>query len=174
MEPQIATTAFLSAFADDVQHQRDAINRQWMLLVRESPAGPDAMHISQEALQDHVPELIDDLVARLRSEKLEARGVVADHSRSHGREQWKAGYNISELIWEIDIIKGLLADARRYEHDLEGQDGFDKRHLPTKLGENPEHSDAGLTHGGGAYVLLSKRCSVARSAYDQISYPCRR
>jgi signal transduction histidine kinase len=111
MQHQIATAAFLSAFADYVHHQRDAINRQWMLLVRESPDVPDAMHISQEALQDHVPQLIDDLVARLRAEKVEARGAAADHSRSHGREQWKAGYNISELIWEIYIIKRVLKQS---------------------------------------------------------------
>ena len=82
-----------------------------MQLVRNSPDIPDALHISQEALQDHVPELLDDLVDRLRLEKEGPQETVADHSRSHGRAQWKAGYNLSELIWEIYIIKRVLKQS---------------------------------------------------------------
>ncbi len=108
MHSQISQASFLSAFADYVHQQRRAIDSQWMQLVRESPDVPDALHISHEALQDHVPELIDDLVARLRLEKEGPMEAVSDHSRSHGRAQWKAGYNLSELIWEIYIIKRVL------------------------------------------------------------------
>lgn len=82
------------------------------MLVRESPDVPDALHISEKALQDHVPELLGDLVGRLREEKKDgAQAVTSDHSRSHGREQWKAGYNISELIWEIYIIQRVLKES---------------------------------------------------------------
>jgi signal transduction histidine kinase len=108
MERQISQTSFLAAFADYIHQQRYIINRQWMLLVRESPDVPDALHISEAALQDHVPELLGDLVERLSEEKAGSQEVTSDHSRSHGREQWKAGYNISELIWEIYIIKRVL------------------------------------------------------------------
>ena len=108
MQHQTSQTSFLSAFADYVHQQRGVIDHQWMLLVRESPDVPDAMHISHEALQDHVPELIDDLVGRLRLEREGAEEAMSDHSRSHGRAQWKAGYNLSELIWEIYIIKRVL------------------------------------------------------------------
>ncbi len=98
MERQLFRVSFLSAFADYVHQQRPVIDRQWMHLVRESPDVPDAMHISHEALQDHVPELIDDLVDRLRLEKEGPMEAVSAHSRSHGRAQWKAGYNLSELL----------------------------------------------------------------------------
>ena len=108
MPPQSSQCSFLSAFAGYVHQQRRAIDSQWMQLVRESPDVPDAMHISHEALQDHVPELIDDLVDRLRLEKEGPMEAVSDHSRSHGRAQWKAGYNLSELIREIYIIKRVL------------------------------------------------------------------
>lgn len=56
---------FLSTFADYVHYQRDVINHEWMQMVRESPEMPGALHISHEALQDHVPRLIDDLVLQL-------------------------------------------------------------------------------------------------------------
>ncbi len=108
MERPLSHVSFFPAFADYVHQQRDAINGEWMPLVRESPEMPDALHISHEALQDHVPELIDDLVDRLRLEKEGPEEAVSDHSRSHGRAQWKAGYNLSELIWEIYIIKRVL------------------------------------------------------------------
>ena len=111
MERQISPISFLSAFADYVHQQRASIGHEWMQLVRNSPDIPDALHISQEALQDHVPELLDDLVDRLRLEKEGPQETVADHSRSHGRAQWKAGYNLSELIWEIYIIKRVLKQS---------------------------------------------------------------
>jgi signal transduction histidine kinase len=111
MERQISHSPFLAAFADYIHQQRFVINRQWMLLVRESPDVPDALHISEAALQDHVPELLGDLVERLREEKKGSQETTSDHSRSHGREQWKAGYNISELIWEIYIIKRVLRQS---------------------------------------------------------------
>ena len=111
MERQISQVSFLSAFADHVHRERHAINQQWMQIVRDSPDVPDAMHISHEALQDHVPELLDDLVDRLRLEKEESREAVADHSRRHGRAQWKAGYNLSELLWQIYIIKRVLRES---------------------------------------------------------------
>jgi signal transduction histidine kinase len=111
MEHPVSPASFLSAFADYVHDQRDEIGRRWMQLVRESPDVPGAMHISQEALQDHVPELLDDLVERMRTENEETTEEVADHSRSHGREQWKAGYNISDLIWEIYIIRRVLTQS---------------------------------------------------------------
>jgi signal transduction histidine kinase len=106
-----SSVSFFYAFADYVHDQRHEIGRTWMKLVRESPDVPGAMNISQEALQDHVPELLDDLARQMRNENGETTKEVVDHSRSHGREQWKAGYNISDLIWEIYIIRRVLTQS---------------------------------------------------------------
>ena len=111
MEHSASQVSFLAAFADYVHAQRDAIGREWMPLVRASPDVPKAMHISHAALEDHVPALLDDLVERLRLEKEGPKPVTAEHSRIHGHDQWKAGYNISELIWEIYIIRRVLTQS---------------------------------------------------------------
>ena len=111
MENPVSQVSFLAAFAGYVHQQRAAIGRKWMPLVRQSPDVPDALHIPHEALEDHVPALMDDLVERLRLEKEGPRQAAADHSRTHGHEQWKAGYNISELIWEIYIIRRVLTQS---------------------------------------------------------------
>jgi signal transduction histidine kinase len=118
--------SFLSSFADYMRHQRDAIARRWMQLVRDSPEVPRAAHISPDALQDHVPELMDDFVEYLRVGKEGVMEQAVEHSRMHGREQWKAGYNISGLIWEIYIIRRILTEtvlaefAREHpEHSVE-------------------------------------------------------
>ena len=103
-----------------------------MQLVRNSPDVPDAMHISHEALQDHVPELLDDLVDRLRLEKEGPKETVADHSRSHGRAQWKAGYNLSELIWEIYIIKRVLKQSVLVEFRAGASRIFQGRNAPRR------------------------------------------
>ena len=69
MEQHISRVSFLAAFADYVHQERDAIAREWIPRVRQSPDVPRAMHIAREALEDHVPSLLDDLVERLRLEK---------------------------------------------------------------------------------------------------------
>ena len=107
----MSQASFLSAFADYVDEQRHVIDRQWMQLVRHSPDVLDALHIPDAALRDHVPDLIAALVERLRLEKEGAREATGDLSRRHGRDQWKAGYNISELIWEIYLIKRVLKQS---------------------------------------------------------------
>ena len=111
MEYHASQISFLAALADYVHQRRDAIGREWMPLVRQSPDVPDALHISHEALQDHVPALMNDLVERLRLENEGPKQLAADHSRTHGLEQWKAGYNISELIWEIYIIRCVVTQS---------------------------------------------------------------
>jgi hypothetical protein len=58
--------SFLSSFADFVRQQRDAIGRTWMQLVRESPDVPGAVHISHDALQDHVPGVSNAFFCRDR------------------------------------------------------------------------------------------------------------
>ncbi len=111
MDSEFPQITFLAALSGYVHQRRDAIAREWMPLVRQSSDMPNALHISQEALQDHVPVLLDDLVERLRLEKEGPEQGAADHSRNHGRDQWKAGYNISELIWEIYIIRRVLTQS---------------------------------------------------------------
>lgn len=134
MEHPVPRVSFLAAFADYVHAQRDAIGREWMPLVRESPDVSKALHISHEALQDHVPALMEDLVERLRLEKEGPKQVAADHSRTHGYEQWKAGYNISELIWEIYIIRrvltqSVLAEFTRVHPEYRAEEGAEAETL---------------------------------------------
>lgn len=124
---------FFAAFAEYVHAHRAEIGRQWMQEVRSSPNVPTAIDLSQEALQDHVPQLMEDLVDQLRNESAGQR-EAAEHSRSHGREQWGAGYNFSELIWEIYIIRRVLVEValpefcRKYggfvEADIDGAAKF--------------------------------------------------
>lgn len=121
-------SSFLSRFAAYVHDQRDVIGRTWMRSVRESPDVTGAVHISEAALQDHVPQLMDDLVDLLCLEKESAGNAQsAEHSRLHGREQWKAGYNVSELIWEIYIIRrvltqNVLGEFARQHPDFSAED----------------------------------------------------
>jgi His Kinase A (phospho-acceptor) domain len=46
---------------------------------------------------------------RIKEEGMKEHAV--EHSRTHGHELWKAGYNISELIWEIYMIRRVLTQT---------------------------------------------------------------
>ena len=67
MAHQTFHVSFLSAFADYVHHQRDAIGRRWMQPVRESPEVPGAMHIAHfctDLLTKTFPQLFAQPVER--------------------------------------------------------------------------------------------------------------
>ena len=85
MAQPASLTSSLSLFGDFVRQQRDAIGRMWMQLVRESPDVPGAVHISHDALQDHVPELMDgndEPVIRLKRDGYHERPALACRSFS--------------------------------------------------------------------------------------------
>jgi hypothetical protein len=68
----------------------DAIDRTWMQLVRKNPDVPGAAHISHDALQDPVPELMngnDEPVIWLKRDAyLSGRFVHTETSRRHKQE----------------------------------------------------------------------------------------
>ncbi len=100
----------VTEFAEYVRQQRDTIGEMWMKWVRESPDIPQALLLSPEVLQDHVPQLIDLLIEHLRSGKEGAEAAALGQSRSHGTAQWKAGYDPSQLIWELYLIRRVLTE----------------------------------------------------------------
>ena len=48
------------------EHRRDIV-AEWVKAIQEDPEIPDADHLTLAALQDHFPEMVDELIEGLRS-----------------------------------------------------------------------------------------------------------
>jgi len=108
MEHENSRVSFLSAFADYVFQQRNAIGRRWIPFVKQSLKGPGAKRLSDERLSDHMPELLEDLANRLRAEQDGPDDATVAHARSCEQKRWQEGYRVSELVWEIYFVQRIV------------------------------------------------------------------
>lgn len=78
---------------------------RWKELVRTLN---DARHLSESSLEDHVPELLDWLVGRLRtrggSDTLEGQAL----SRVHAFERLDADFDLVTLLAELGALRDVL------------------------------------------------------------------
>ena len=58
-------------------------------------------------LRDHIPVLLQELVAALRGERLPAAEAVA---REHGRQRYRAGFDLEGLVREHHALRSLVLD----------------------------------------------------------------
>ncbi len=87
---------------------------------------PGARQLDVPALTDHMPALVDELAAAFeRGEEavvadLRAEGVPS----AHGRERLHAGFDITEVVAEYNILRRCLQDvAERHGLGLDGEAG---------------------------------------------------
>ncbi len=68
---------------------------------------PEAEQLSDAEFLDHVPELLDRLAERLRSQPSDA----ASEGKRHGRVRWRQGYDIAEIVMEYGHLRTALSRA---------------------------------------------------------------
>jgi len=89
---------------------------EWRTLVRELPS---AKNLDVPTLNDHIPQLLDELAGALRSRSEETIAeVVCDGSPpAHGLQRVKDAFDIEEVVAEYNILRGCL-------HDLADRNGL--------------------------------------------------
>jgi hypothetical protein len=85
-------------------HKQEVLAR-WKELVRTLS---DAQHLSEESLEDHVPDLIDWLVGRLRER--DATDVLGSQllSRVHAFQRVGDDFDLVELLAELAVLRDVL------------------------------------------------------------------
>ena len=111
----------LDRLASLVERERSDLLARW----RESVAKlPSAKGLDAPALIDHVPALLDELVAALRShsEQTIPEALVQGSPPAHGQQRFTDGFDIVEVVAEYNILRGCLHDlAERHGSVLGGQ-----------------------------------------------------
>lgn len=97
------------AVARLVRAEKPRILAEWTAIVRADPTIPRAREISDEALLDHAPVLLDELAAALEGHDAPAERV--DAAARHGAERAGLGYTIRSVIREMTVMRDLLERA---------------------------------------------------------------
>jgi len=93
----------------------------WREQVRQLPS---ARNLDVPTLNDHIPQLLDELAAALRSRSDEtiAEAVVEGSPPAHGLQRVKDAFDIEEVVAEYNILRGCLHDmADRNDLTLQGK-----------------------------------------------------
>lgn len=94
--------------------ERDELLARWREQVRRLPG---AAGLDVPALNDHVPDLIEELACQLEA-ACDPGGLpppLTDNPEIHGRQRFEVGFDVGEIVTEYGLLRGCvqeLAEAR--------------------------------------------------------------
>ena len=99
----------LDRLATLIRRERDALLSEWRKQVRNLPA---AQHLDTPTLNDHVPQLIEELAAALQARSGETIPEALSEASppAHGLQRVADGYDIEEVVAEYNILRGCIHD----------------------------------------------------------------
>jgi len=97
-----------------IRRDRELLLSQWRHQVR---ALPSARHLDAPTLNDHIPDLLDELADAIeaRSDETIAEAHRAGTPTEHGWQRLKDGFNITEVVAEYNILRGCVHDLATAE-----------------------------------------------------------
>ncbi len=101
--------------------KRDSLLSRWRDQVRELPS---ARHLDTPTLNDHIPQLLDELAAALRSgsEQTIPESLREGTPPAHGLQRAIDDFDIEEVVAEYNILRGCIHDlAGDHELNIQGQ-----------------------------------------------------
>lgn len=89
--------------------QRPALLSRWREQVRELPS---AKGLSTPTLNDHIPQLLDELADAFRNTADEsiAANLLTGSPTEHGIQRLQDGFDIEEVVAEYNILRGCIHD----------------------------------------------------------------
>ncbi len=111
----------LRALAQLIDQEKDALLTEWRAKVRELES---ARHLDTPTLNDHIPDLLSELVEALRigTDETIAEVVEEGSPPDHGLQRVSEGFDIQEVVAEYNILRGCIHDlADRNNLTLQGQ-----------------------------------------------------
>ena len=93
---------------DFLNDQRDAVLERWRHRLRERLGAND---LSRAELVDEMPGFIAELVASLAPGTASPLPEDSKVSREHGRQRWRTGFDIDEVIREYGLLGDTILEA---------------------------------------------------------------
>jgi signal transduction histidine kinase len=108
--------AGLRRIGELIRDQRHVLLARWRQQVRQLPS---AENLSVPALNDHVPDLIDELAAALeyRTEETIEKTLLQGSPPAHGRQRLRDGFDIEEVVGEYNVLRACI-------HELAEENGI--------------------------------------------------
>ncbi|MDZ4797120.1 MAG: HAMP domain-containing sensor histidine kinase [Bryobacteraceae bacterium] len=99
----------LDKLAALVKQERHALLSRWRQQVRQLPS---ARHLDTPTLNDHIPDLLDELAAALqsRSDETIPEALCKGSPPAHGLQRVEDGFDIAEVVAEYNILRGCIHD----------------------------------------------------------------
>jgi signal transduction histidine kinase len=116
----VSASSHLQEFARIIQEHREELLKAWRVRVRQLPA---AQRLDTPTLNDHVPDLFDELTQELMSGGAESvlDLQLHDSPKIHGGLRLRAGFDVLEVVAEYNILRELLLNLAEQEHiDITG------------------------------------------------------
>ncbi|MDQ3011643.1 MAG: HAMP domain-containing histidine kinase [Acidobacteriota bacterium] len=112
----------LDKLAALIKQERNTLLSQWRQQVKELPS---AKHLDIPTLNDHIPDLLDELAVALqsRSEETILEALCVGTPPAHGLQRVQDGFDIEEVVAEYNILRGCI-------HDLADTNGFSLQGKP--------------------------------------------
>jgi two-component system phosphate regulon sensor histidine kinase PhoR len=106
----------LEQLAALIEQDREALLARWRQQVRQLPS---AELLDTPALNDHIPDLLDELVHELRLalRKTIPEALLEGTPPNHGRQRQSDGFDIVEVVAEYNILRGCI-------HELAERNGI--------------------------------------------------
>ena len=103
------TSNELDKLAALIKQEREALLSRWRLQVRELP---EARDLDVPTLNDHIPVLLDELAAAIRSNSNETipQQLADGSSVAHGLQRVQDAFDIETVVAEYNILRGCIHD----------------------------------------------------------------
>jgi len=100
-------TENLQRLAALINEQREELLSDWRSQVRKLPGAVD---LDTPTITDEVPELLNRLAEELIRTSEEANAEIRAVSTEHGLLRWQAGFDVTEVVAEYNILRCCLQD----------------------------------------------------------------
>ena len=111
----------LGKLASLIQVEQDSLMLQWRQQVRRLPS---AQNLDTPTLNDHIPNLLEELANALASKSNEtiAEALIHGSPPAHGLHRVEDGFDIEEVVAEYNILRECIHDlADRNNLNLQGK-----------------------------------------------------
>lgn len=89
-----------------LRNGQETIVRTWTEKVAADRRVSSDEHLSYLQLVDHIPQIVEELHAALG----DGNGHVLTQGREHGRQRWRQGYELKEVVRELTLLRATLVE----------------------------------------------------------------
>jgi hypothetical protein len=93
-----------------LRNGQETIVRTWTEKVTSDRRVNSEERLSYLQLVDHIPQIVEELHRALGTEGSEGDAPMLNEGREHGRQRWRQGYELKEVVRELTLLRVTLVE----------------------------------------------------------------